>query len=204
MRGVIFTAFGEYKKIAGRFCQNADFIIAADGGFSKAKSMGIIPHLVIGDMDSLDIDIDACIETKRVNPIKDDTDTLLCIKECISRKINEIVILGGLGGRLDHTLANMQSLKFIYENGARGIIADDFTQVLYIKNEKIQLDNSFKYVSFFSLSEKASGISLTGFKYPLKNATLTNSFPLGVSNEILEKNAAVDLKDGELYIVKCN
>lgn len=199
MKGVIFTAFGQYENIAKKLCDDAHFIVAADGGFLKAKQLNIVPDLLIGDMDSFDGEAE--IKTKKVNPIKDDTDTLLCIKECISRGINEIVILGGLGGRLDHTLANMQSLKFMYEKGVKGVIADDSTEVSFIKNEKIELDNSYKYVSLFSVNEKASGITLEGFKYSLENATLTNSFPLGVSNEVVAQRATVDVTDGELYII---
>lgn len=205
-RCIIITAFGEIDKAAEKLnITGNDFIIAADYGYFKALEIKLTPSLVIGDMDSVSKkDIDIKTEIQKHSPIKDDTDTLLAIKEGISRGFKDFHILGGLGGRLDHTLANIQCLKFLKRQGCEGTIYDNNTLCKLIENEEITVYPDYKYFSVFCLSDMALGVCLSGFKYPLYNAEITDWFPLGVSNEIIEEKGEAKVKDGELLIIQTN
>ena len=163
-----------------------DLQIAADAGLRLCQELGRSPDLVLGDFDSMD-----------------DTDTGLALREGLRRGCREFFIYGGTGGRrLDHTLANLQSLAFLRENGARGWLYDrDFVYTV-IKNETLTLRREVDWglVSLFALGDRARGVTLTGLQYPLDHAELTCAFPLGVSNHFAEERAAVTVEDGLLLV----
>ena len=179
-----------------------DLEIAADAGLRLCRQLGRTPDLVLGDFDSMDVS-EAPADALHVPVEKDDTDTGLALREGLRRGCREFFIYGGTGGRrLDHTLANLQSLAFLRENGARGWLYDrDFVYTV-IKNETLTLRREVDWglVSLFALGDRARGVTLTGLQYPLDHAELTCAFPLGVSNHFAEERAAVTVEDGLLLV----
>ena len=179
-----------------------DLEIAADAGLRLCRQLGRTPDLVLGDFDFMDVS-EAPADALRVPVEKDDTDTGLALREGLRRGCREFFIYGGTGGRrLDHTLANLQSLAFLRENGARGWLYDrDFVYTV-IKNETLTLRREVDWglVSLFALGDRARGVTLTGLQYPLDHAELTCAFPLGVSNHFAEERAAVTVEDGLLLV----
>lgn len=179
-----------------------DLVIAADAGYRACREAGIIPDLLLGDFDSMDQPADFANIIR--SPVeKDDTDTMLAIKTALARDCREIYLYGGTGGaRLDHTLANLQSLLYLRRRGARGWMYDrDFLWTV-IENESLTVERTVEWglLSVFCLGADASGIEETGVQYPLKDAELTAAFPLGVSNHILEPRARITVRQGALAV----
>ena len=187
--------------VAGFKPQENDLIIAADGGYSTLKKLNIKPDLVVGDFDSLG----AVPENENVikHPVKkDDTDTLLAVKIGLEKGYKTFVIYGAIGGRLDHTVATIQTATFVAENGGIAYIYDGNYTVTAIKNSSIKFKNTPKgYVSVFTLSGVAKGVTITGLLYETNDVELTPSFPIGVSNEFIGKESEIAVKDGVLTII---
>ncbi len=178
-----------------------ELIIAADAGYENLKSMGIIPHLAIGDFDSAEA-VPTDTEVVKYPKEKDDTDTLLAVKEAISRGSGEIVIYGSLGGRIDHTFANIQTLLFIAQNGSRGYLVGQGWVITAVKDGSIRFASEKSgTVSVFCAGDKASGVNIKGLKYEVENAELRNDFPVGVSNEFIGKEAEISVKSGVILVM---
>ena len=179
-----------------------DFVIAADAGYETCRQAGIVPDLLLGDFDSMDQPADfANVERSPVE--KDDTDTMLAVKTGLSRGCREFYIYGGTGGRrLDHTLANLQTLLFLRRRGARGWLYDNDFVWTVIENESLRVEKTVEWGLFsaFCLGDRAEGIDEIGFQYPLSDAVLTPEFPLGVSNHILEPTATISVRKGALVV----
>jgi thiamine pyrophosphokinase len=176
-------------------------VIAADAGYRLCRGLGIVPDLVLGDFDSMPEPVG--VPVRRMPVEKDDTDTMLALKTGLEEGCGEFYLYGFTGGkRLDHTLANLQSLLYLRRRGARGWLYDDDFVWTGIENESLTIQKEVEWGLFsaFCLGDKADGIDEVGFQYPLKNATLTPEFPLGVSNHILEMEAAVTVRDGALLV----
>ncbi|WP_027398159.1 thiamine diphosphokinase [Anaerovorax odorimutans] len=184
-----------------------DYIICADGGYNLAEAEKIMPNLVIGDFDSFKGHIPISIETIRTTPEKDDTDTLLCLKTGIQRGFNDFIICGGIGGRLDHTIANIQCLSYAIDNKIRLWINSKNDKVAMIEDMQIKLSSCQKYkkegykISLFSYTENCTGVCIQGVYYPLINADLKSNFPLGVSNEFIEDTITISNTTGKLLII---
>lgn len=179
-----------------------DLVIAADAGYRACQTAGITPDLLLGDFDSMDQPPDFSNVLR--SPVeKDDTDTMLAIKNALEKGCGEVYLYGGTGGaRLDHTLANLQSLLYLRRRGARGWMYDrDFLWTV-IENETLTVERTVEWglLSAFCLGADASGVDEEGVQYPLKNAVLTAEFPLGVSNHILEPRARISVRQGALAV----
>ena len=201
-RCVIITALLDcdissvYKK------QEGDFIICADGGIDIAQQGGITPDIVLGDLDSTktkEIDLPFIKFPKE----KDDTDTMLCLKHGLCIGYKDFAIIGGIGGRLDHTIANLQTLAYAKEHGAKAVMySHNSTCLMLSGSEEITLSKKDGfYLSLFSYSEKCEGITISGTKYELSKAELNSSFPLGVSNEFKDETAHISVEKGKLLII---
>lgn len=178
-----------------------DFVIAADAGIRYLEQCGIATDLVIGDFDSLD-GTPAHPNTKVLSPEKDDTDMLAAVREGIKAGYSNFHIYCGMGGRVDHTIANLQVLAYLSQNGMQGFLFGKDSVITAITNRKISFDKiPSGYISVFSYTEKSEGVYLHGLKYELQNATLTNTFPLGVSNEFTGKESCISVGSGTLLIV---
>lgn len=176
-----------------------DYVIAVDGGYEYLEGNRI--DLVIGDFDSLSY-VPEHPNVIVLKPEKDDTDMMAALKEGLKRGYETFYIYGGCGGRIDHTLANIQSLAYLSQQGARGYLLYDNQVITIIQNDSIVFQRDKKgYVSVFSFGEKAEGVTLKGLKYPLENAVLSDKFPLGVSNEFTGVMSEISVKKGRLIVV---
>lgn len=180
---------------------NRGLLIAADGGYNPLKERGIIPDYLVGDFDSLDkIPQDVPIET--YSKEKDETDMMLAINKGLDLGFKNFVIYGGLGGRLDHSMANIQLLAYITKNKGKGYLIQGETVITVISNDSHRIKAQKNgYLSVFSLSDQAKWVTLVGLKYALKNASLANDYPIGVSNEFIGEEVFIQVKEGSLMIL---
>lgn len=176
-------------------------LIAADGGLHYLEEAGIAPDLIVGDFDSLGRVPDG--DNIILHPVeKDDTDTMLAVKLGLERGCDTFVLYGCLGGRPDHTYANLQTLLFLAERGARGYLVGDGWVSCVTRNETLLFPETLSgTISVFCPDGDANGVTLEGLYYPLANGTLKSSFPLGVSNHFTGKSAYVSVKNGSLLVM---
>ena len=192
---------GEYAPIEG--LSPADFIIACDKGYTYARRCGIVPDLVISDFDSYSGEIEAGIPVNQFQSEKDDTDTMIAIRYAVAQGFDQVLLLCALGGRLDHTLANLQALIFAQEHGLSAAIESVDTKIVTLQNGSLRLPRRDGWsLSVFAATERCTGVSLSGVKYPLRDAVVTNSFPIGVSNEWIDEVAEISIIEGILLIVQ--
>lgn len=177
-------------------------VISADGGYLNALKFNIIPDICMGDFDTLTIYINPSCKIIKYPPEKDDTDTMLCVKKAISMGYDNIYIYGALGGRFDHTIANIQTLEYITERNITAYIIDNQNIITMQKDSTKDYNyyQDFRYFSIFSVSE-SSKVSAIGLKYPLEHTILNRNFPLGVSNEILLDSATITVHKGTILVV---
>lgn len=177
-----------------------DLVIAADGGLRHTQALGITPDIILGDFDSLGY----VPEDSRVFPVeKDDTDAMLAVREGLRRGCREFLLYGALDGkRLDHTLANFQTLQFLADRGANGYLIGENYLVTVVKNGTLRFPaTATGILSLFCLGPDARGVTLEGVKYPLTDGTLTPGFPLGVSNHFTGQAARITVRDGSLLVL---
>ena len=183
--------------------QPGDFVIACDRGYRYCAGLGLQPDLFIGDFDSYDGAVDPAVPVERLQPEKDDTDTMLALREGLRRGCDTFYLYGATGGaRLDHTLANLQSLAFLLRHGARGYLYDQNFVYTAIENETLTLTREVEWgiVSLFSMGDRAEHITLEGLQYPLTDGTIDCGFPLGVSNHIVAPTARITVGCGPLLV----
>ncbi|MEF9982940.1 MAG: thiamine diphosphokinase [Oscillospiraceae bacterium] len=186
------------KKITINPC---DFVIACDDGYRHCVKFGFKPDILIGDFDSIKSQLPKDVETVKLNCEKDDTDTISAIKFALKKGFKSIVLTGALGGRIDHSFANIASLLFINSNGAYGEIIGDSERIFLIQNEEIVLQSEPNYtLSIFTPDEIAVGVCLKNVKYELDEYTMTNNFPIGISNEFTENDAIISVREGRLLV----
>lgn len=194
----IFGA-GSYYGLAQRPAPG-DTVIAADGGWRVCQREGITPDLLLGDFDSLP-EVPHFDHIRRVPVEKDDTDMMLAIKEGLRRNETVFHLYGGVGGRTDHTIANLQSLLYLACRGARGWLYGDRERFTAIHDGELTLPAREKgIVSVFCMGADAAGVTIEGGQYPLHDAVLTASFPLGVSNHYVGNPVRVAVTQGSLLI----
>lgn len=201
-RCMIITAYVEGNIHKAYTPRQGDTVLCADGGYAAACAANIPVDLVIGDCDSGG-DIPAHL-LRRVPVEKDDTDTMLCVRHAIAAGHRDIMIVGGIGGRLDHTFANIQTLAFAHAQGAYAELRDANNRVFLLENTSCLLPRMQGYaLSVFSYSTRCEGVYESGVQYPLDNATLTQAFPLGVSNTIVAEEAHISVRSGLLLVMLC-
>ncbi len=177
-----------------------DYILAADGGLSHVRALGLEPDGVLGDFDSLGyVPRDAA----RFPVEKDDTDAMLAVRHGLELGYRSFLLYGGLDGpRLDHTVANFQTLQFLCDRGAQGFLVGTDYIATVIKNGTVRFPKEASGIlSVFCMGADAAGVTLTGLKYPLENARLSAGFPLGVSNRFTGTESTVSVTDGSLLVL---
>lgn len=185
-----------------------DIIIAVDKGLESLDALEIEPNYLIGDFDSINKDIlekyeKTKIQIIRLNPEKDLTDTHSAINLAIEKEAKNITIIGAIGTRLDHTIANIHTLKIAIDKKINIKIINETNEITLINHEtKIKNTKTYKYISLIPLTTTVEGVTLRGFKYPLENRTLYIGDSLGISNEQIEETAEIQLKKGILILIK--
>ena len=199
-RCVIFTALCEGDVGAAWDPRPDDYVLCADGGYLLARSAGAKIDGILGDFDSAEMPAGEAAERFPVE--KDDTDSMLCLKRGLAMGLDDFLIVGGLGGRVDHTLANFQALNFAAVRGARAVMCDGRTWAAVLRGPgEIRIPRRAGKLSVFAMDAECRGVWERGVKYPLTDAVLTNDFPLGVSNEFAADCATVRVEEGTLLIL---
>lgn len=182
-----------------------DFVICADAGVSYALEQRLPVNLVVGDFDSGRVtreDVEQLgLPVYGVASEKDDTDTMLAVKIGLEKGYRDFVLLCALGGRLDHTWANIATLSYLKSQGANGWIYGKREQITMLEGESLHLPRQEAKLSLFSYTEQCEGVTVSGVKYPLEEALLTQHFPLGVSNEFTAGQADIQVRKGQLLVM---
>lgn len=187
------------------FCEDIspledDYIIAADGGYKSLLEKGVEPNAVMGDFDSLGY-IPSHQNLVCHPPEKDDTDTALALNYGYELGYRKFLIFGGIGGRLDHTLANMQTLLGMQRRGCECYLIGNGSIITAVERECFTFSGKETgYLSLFAADGKAKGVTLRNLKYPLDNATLFPDVTLAVSNEFIKGKAEI-ITEGALYML---
>ena len=204
MRAIIYTGGEIHAATITEHPTEGDLVIAADSGWNNAKALGATPDLLLGDFDSLGKqNLPDGPEVYQVPAEKDLTDTQLAVEMALSRGATEIVIVGGLSGRLDHTLSNLAILMHLNEKKIPAILTDGQNRARFVRNSGALVPRGeFQYLSLIAADVTVKGVSVKGCKYPLQNAKLKKSYQYAVSNEIEGNCALVEVKKGGLYIIE--
>ena len=197
MRNCVIFCAGDFHDLAEPL---SGLCIAADGGLVHLQRLGVAPDVILGDFDSLGY----VPQASRVFPVeKDDTDAMLAVRKGLALGCDRFLLYGSLDGpRLDHTVANFQTLQFLADRGAKGFLVGKEQIVTLLKDGSVTFPKTASgYISLFCMGHDARGVTLENLKYPLFDATLTAGFPLGVSNQFVGKPATVSVREGSLLII---
>lgn len=196
---------GNLSEINPEICgeiNNEDFVICADSGYIFALDNNIVPNVIVGDFDSAPYPKKIECEIIKLPTHKNDTDLLFAIKLALEKGCSSFILTGVTGGRLDHTIATISTLDYLSEKTNDCFIWDVNSKVYIVKSEiTLKKPNFDCYFSVFSLTDNSYNVNVSGAEYPLNNATLTNTFPLGVSNEFKDSTVQISLKSGKLIVL---
>ncbi len=206
-KAFIYTGGTVFNEYVTEKPEKGDLVIAADAGYLTAKEMGILPDILLGDFDTLgEENIPEGIECLRVPCEKNDTDTQLAVRVAIERGAGEIVIIGGLSGRIDHTLSTLAILEDLWERKEGRIFAtltDGKNRVRFIRNGGTILPRSqYRYFSLIAADDLVKGVTLDGCKYPLKNGRISRCHQWAVSNEIVGNCTLIEIKRGGVWVIE--
>ena len=177
-------------------------IICADRGLDHALAAGIVPDIAVGDFDSASQLPPPGVRVIRAEPEKDDTDTILACETAISEGCDEIRLYCAMGGRIDHTIANIQTLELLRKRGVNATMISESARI-YLVHEREAVIPAFRgYVSVFSYGETCI-VSEYGMKYGIVRYRLDNAYPLGVSNEVAEKEGRIIVHGGTALVIEC-
>ena len=207
MRKCVIIGAADIKDYARakNYLRKDDFYIFCDAGLKHAEALGMKPDLIIGDFDSYSKEeaLKQGIETIVLPCEKDDTDTVFAVKEAMRRNFAEFLLVGVIGQRLDHTLANVSILYMLDEAGKQGRILDDYSEMQLVSGSPVRIDDTCAYFSLLNLSGQAEGVTITHAKYPLQDAAIHCEYQYGVSNEVLPgETAEVTVTRGKLLLIK--
>lgn len=192
---------GRYDRIR-RYLSGEDFYICCDSGLKHRAGLGVVPDLIVGDFDSHE-NPHLAIETIALPREKDDTDTVFAVKEALSRGFQDFLLVGVIGGRIDHTLGNLSLLLMLDSCGKTATALDDFSELQIVSDRPVSIDGRYAYFSLLNLSGAARGVTIKNAKYPLQNAEITCDYQYGISNEVLPGRVAeVSVETGRLLLVK--
>ena len=206
-KAFIYTGGTVYDEYVAERPEPNDLIIAADAGFLTAQRMGVEVDVLLGDFDTLGVEnIPEGIECLRVPAEKNDTDTQLAVQVALERGATEIVIVGGLSGRVDHTLSSLAILEYLWERKERRvytIFTDGKNRARFIRNSGVILAREhYRFFSLIAADEKVKGVTLEGCKYPLKNGQILRTHQWAVSNEIVGNCALIEIKRGGVWVIE--
>ena len=185
-----------------QYLRSDDFFLFCDSGLRHVEGLNAVPDLIVGDFDS-HANPDLPVETIVLPCEKDDTDTVFAVKTAVQRGFCDFLLLGVIGGRLDHTLANVSALLWLHHQGKSAVAVDDFSEMEIVSENAVQIPAHFPFFSLLNISGTAEGVTIKNAKYPLDNAAIQCDYQYGVSNEVLPgKTAEVTVAKGELLLIK--
>lgn len=178
-----------------------EYVIAVDGGLEKLNELGIVPDIIIGDFDSLGY-IPQGDNVIRHKVEKDDTDMMLAVKKAIELKYDFIEIFGGTGGRIDHTIANIQTMLYASRRNVKIKMTDARNIYYVITNDSITLPSKKQGIlSVFALGGEAVNVNIIGAKYVAQEFHLTPDNPTATSNCYIGDSVKISVEDGSLLII---
>lgn len=195
-----------YKEIL----DDSDYIICADGGAKHLIKMDIIPNVIIGDLDSIyeedkKVFVEKNVEFFKFPSDKDFSDTELALEYALSHNPSEVIFIGAIGSRMDHSIGNITLLKKLLDKDIRGKLINENNEIYLLNsrnNEMTLHGKKNEYLSIIPLSIIVKGITLTGFKFPLKDAEISIGSSLGISNEFNSDIVKIEIKEGLLLVIK--
>ena len=192
---------GRYDRIRARLRED-DFLICCDSGLRHREGLGREPELIVGDFDSHEnphLDVETIVLPRE----KDDTDTVFAVKEALRRGFSDFLLVGVIGGRLDHTLGNLSILLWLQSLGKSAAALDDHSELSIAAQEPVFVSDAYAYFSLLSVDGTAERICVKNAKYPLEDAVITCEYPYGISNEVLPgQHAEISVGKGRLLLVK--
>lgn len=183
--------------------RESELTIAADSGLAAFAQTALMPDVLVGDMDSIAPELfaryEGRLEERRLNCVKDDTDGVDALDLAIARGADSITLLGALGGRLDHAMGNLMLLVRAHQKGATARILDERVHIERVNGDIVLSGAKGDTVSLLPMGE-ARGVTLEGFFYPLHDHTLESGYPLGISNLVVQDEARVQVREGDLLM----
>lgn len=199
---------------AGSFLEHERFdkVIAVDAGLERAAALGLAPDMIVGDFDTVKPEVlEKFRQMEHIvwdvhQPEKDETDTELALRKAMALGCEEIAVLGATGGRADHMMGNVQLLFQCLQKGVFAYLADPQNKIYLLDGEREYQKGQVwgKYISFLPLTERVYGITLEGFKYPLKDRDIEIGTSLCISNELSEERGRITFRDGVLICVEAH
>lgn len=192
---------GRYDRIRAHLRED-DFFICCDSGLKHQKGLGIVPNLIVGDFDSHEnphMDVETIVLPRE----KDDTDTVFAVKEALKRGFQDFLLVGVIGGRLDHTLGNVSLLLMLDTQGKRASALDDCSEMEIVSSKPVFIEDRYPYFSLLNISGLAQGVAIRNAKFPLAGAEITCEYQYGISNEVLPgMTAEASVEKGRLLLIK--
>lgn len=190
-----------YERLRAQL-EPGDYCIYCDSGLKHREALGVQPSLIVGDFDSHE-NPHVDVETIVLPTVKDDTDTVYAVKEGLRRGFSDFLLLGVVGGRLDHTLGNVSILYYLDQQGKRGRILDDFSEMELVSAQPVSIPDRCSFFSLLNLSGCAKGVTIEHAKYCLRDAEIPCEYQYGVSNEVLPgETATVSVREGKLLLIR--
>lgn len=192
---------GNYEYLR-KVISREDYIVFCDSGLRHMDRLNVRPSLIVGDFDSHENPhLEA--ETIVLPCEKDDTDTVYAVKEAVRRGFTDFLLIGAIGGRLDHTLGNVSILLYLDSIGRKGMIIDDYSEMEIVSSAPAQISDRYAFFSLLNITGRARGVSIQNAKYPLEDAEITCEYQYGISNEVIPgKTAVVSVRDGKLLLIR--
>lgn len=179
-----------------------DFFVYCDSGLKHLEQIKHEPNLIVGDFDSHEKP-ETNIETITLPCEKDDTDTFFAVKEMVARGFDSFVLVGVLGNRFDHSMANISILLMLDSKGFEAIALDDYSQMEIVSSKTGMVEDSFSYFSVINISGISEGVTIKNAKYEIENADISCDYQYGVSNEVIKgKTASIEVKNGRVLLIK--
>ncbi|MBP5198711.1 MAG: thiamine diphosphokinase [Lachnospiraceae bacterium] len=204
MRCVIFAGsdINDYEYVKSTITKD-DFLICCDSGLIHMERLGMIPDLCVGDFDShKEPEKGRYKELIKLPRIKDDTDSFYAVKEAYNRGYRDFLIFGATGRRIDHTLCNVYMLQWLFERGAKGVIADEYCELEVIDKAGVE-SGVYPFFSLINITGTARHINVSGAKYGLSDGEIKSDYQYGVSNEVLPgETARISVGEGSLLLIK--
>ncbi len=209
MKAILFAGAGiEDYTFCKEYVADTDIVICCDGGMHHTKALGVIPDYIVGDFDSVKPEVleeyrKQGIAIKQFPTHKDETDMQLGMLLALELGATELVMIGGIGTRFDHTLANAHLLLYLLKQNVKAILVNERNRVELIDKETILHGKAGDLVSIVPLSMMVKGVTLEGLEYPLTNHDLAlDDMLLCVSNVMLGDTAKVSIKEGYLFVMQ--